>query len=868
MEPGLEVVLADPVSIIVGVVVSVVLTLLIDFVILPAIFPEEDVEGPRVDQLQGFTADEGAPVNRCFGPENRVFGHAMWASPLREVAVKKKFGGGLFGIGEGTITIYQYFIDLAIAWCEGETSSGGTAIDSVEKVWLADRAVYDVFTTLAVTGATDLSVETFSNTAGTFMRITAPVSGTDLSIFRPGPSATTSGFSSGVNNGSFPVVSSGGTVATGTNVVLQNANAVAEAAGATASVSEGIPSAAPGFTGTIAHYEGDIGQTPDVTIQSAESGPVPGYSGIAYTVVTNVDLSFYGNRVPPPSAQINADPAPYPVRDAVSTICQMAGLTPDEIDVSAIPSTLLLRGFTTRGPIEAEKMLQQLALGFSFTNQERDGKLFFFLRENAVEIAVDPNDLTARVPGSDEGSDRLVRISDSRVEESPRMVAVSYLDPAADYQRAAQPATAINLRAESKHIQRVSLPIVLSATEATEFAFRFLWTAASNRRRARFQLPMRHPYTNIQEADICVFAAHGQTWRIFVRRIEEGNNGLLLIDGLVELAATYVHPVLPTEAVGPTPNPPIYIPPFLVTHYIQIPALADALVTFPGFYFVTAPYDPVAEFLGASLREERPDGTFATLFGNVDDAATMGFADTALASGPVGYLDQRSTFDVDFHSGAPASIGIAAAREMAELWLVQDEILAVGTWTPVSGTVYRASNLYRGLRNTEDHRSGHAIGDRVVRLDESVYFTDPQSQPGALIGLKMVPLGSADVDEPTQVVTLDNEMQRPFSPEDIRGTRDGSNNLTVTFRHRSRTLKGLIGDSGGGPDLAEPSESYEVEFPDAVPVRVKTVGATKSVAYTAAEQTTDGLTPGNAVKVRVYQISASVGRGNFQEKNV
>ena len=43
---------------------------------------------------------------------------------------------------------------------------------------------------------------------------------------------------------------------------------------------------------------------------------------------------------------------------------------------------------------------------------------------------------------------------------------------------------------------------------------------------------------------------------------------------------------------------------------------------------------------------------------------------------------------------------------------------------------------------------------------------------------------------------------------------------------------------------------------------VRTVATTTAtVTYSAADQTSDGITPGDPVDVRIYQISATVGRG-------
>jgi len=63
--------------------------------------------------------------------------------------------------------------------------------------------------------------------------------------------------------------------------------------------------------------------------------------------------------------------------------------------------------------------------------------------------------------------------------------------------------------------------------------------------------------------------------------------------------------------------------------------------------------------------------------------------------------------------------------------------------------------------------------------------------------------------------------------------------------------------------LGESSQAYEVDIRNAGDTAtLRTIKATTpTVSYTAAQQTTDGLTPGNPVVLRVFQISATVGRG-------
>ena len=80
----------------------------------------------------------------------------------------------------------------------------------------------------------------------------------------------------------------------------------------------------------------------------------------------------------------------------------------------------------------------------------------------------------------------------------------------------------------------------------------------------------------------------------------------------------------------------------------------------------------------------------------------------------------------------------------------------------------------------------------------------------------------------------------------------------------------MIGALGISVPLGEESLAFEVDIVvPGSPDVVRTIDATDIEAdYTAAQQTADGLTPGNAVTARIYQVSATVGRGYVLEGTV
>ena len=107
---------------------------------------------------------------------------------------------------------------------------------------------------------------------------------------------------------------------------------------------------------------------------------------------------------------------------------------------------------------------------------------------------------------------------------------------------------------------------------------------------------------------------------------------------------------------------------------------------------------------------------------------------------------------------------------------------------------------------------------------------------------------------------------RPFSVAHVeqpwRNARSPGD-LTILWTRRSRAL---AADSWGGLEvpLAEELEAYEVEILDGATVKRVLSTATTGVVYTSAQQTADWgapLGPGDMLDIRIYQLSALVGRG-------
>jgi hypothetical protein len=100
----------------------------------------------------------------------------------------------------------------------------------------------------------------------------------------------------------------------------------------------------------------------------------------------------------------------------------------------------------------------------------------------------------------------------------------------------------------------------------------------------------------------------------------------------------------------------------------------------------------------------------------------------------------------------------------------------------------------------------------------------------------------------------------------MKGNRNGAGDLTLTWKRRTR-IGGGWRDNAEVP-LGETNEAYEIEILNGTAVVCTVAAVSPTMTYTAAQQTADFGSVQAAVAVRVYQLSATVGRGTPLEKTI
>ena len=183
---------------------------------------------------------------------------------------------------------------------------------------------------------------------------------------------------------------------------------------------------------------------------------------------------------------------------------------------------------------------------------------------------------------------------------------------------------------------------------------------------------------------------------------------------------------------------------------------------------------------------------------------------------------------------------------------------------------YRLTRLLRGERGTENAVVGVVpTGARVVVLDTTLASLPIAEADLGLPWTWRIGPAQHPVSDETYVAatfTPEGVGLRPFSVAHVEQpwrTPRTPGDLTIRWTRRSRALSA---DSWGAVEvpLIEEVEAYEVEILDGAVVKRVLSASTTSAIYTAAEQTADWgalLGPGDTLDVRIYQLSALIGRG-------
>lgn len=809
--------------------------------LFPALFPQPDVEGPRLGELRIQNQEEGAGGNWMVGSDNRVAGTIIWASDVIEVK-KEEEVGGKGDIGSTTIITYSYYVSLAIAFAIQRFCT-------VKRIIAEGKVIYETEGDITIT-SNQLSVAPVA--LGFRMRINSPSGGPDLSQFVSGRNVQVSGFSNGANNGTWKCTSAGRNNATGTSyVVLNNIASVTEAAGANANLYQDLATFDPKNLASVTNYDGTQ-TTADPLIESYEgAGNVPSFKGTSFTVLERLKLDDYGRRIPQLNFVVATPNGTLTL--AMDAILLRSGRSAADFDTTGLSGSV--PGYNVQGPISTVETLQPLLIAHDILSQEGGAKIRLFHRRNATIIDIRADDLAAHDDGADAPRD--AHITDVPDASIPAEVNVKHLDPEIEEQTGSQRQRHPGFKTDG--VMSVNLPLVMHGGKARGIAKRLLWIAWADRQTITLQLPPTYYY--IQENDVLRFYADGALWHALVQKVDVGAQWLVIVECVLEIRSVLTQ----TEEYDAKDNETgqITSAPFVDDEFFETPPLTptgtvtntpvigtataiEESTPWPGIRIFVAPDDEEEDFLP---------------FDDVIHESTMGVTASVLGSATPHYWDRASTVDVYLVNGTLSTREELDVLNGANRALIGGEIIGFANATLIDTNTYRLSILLRGLRDTVDQMGTHATGERFVLLNAGITQTTVNAGwVGTTRYFRAVPGGGDLSDYPSTPLTIQGTSLKPFSPAALRGDRDGSGNLTISWVRRTRAVYEIFAVATA--PLAEDDERYEIEiWYGAAKKRTLSVAEATSVAYTTAMMGDDGVPTFAAVEARVYQLSRVVGRG-------
>lgn len=549
--------------------------------------------------------------------------------------------------------------------------------------------------------------------------------------------------------------------------------------------------------------------------------------------------------------------APVILSDIVGAEVGLSGLV-TALDIDASGLTQSVRGYRVAQIGAIRGALEPLQAAWPFDAIQAGYQLAFRPRGGGTVATIPADQLDARSAGDAPGTQlTIAREMDTQI---PRRVVVRYLDTAREYDISEQAGE--RLSTDSIHLREVELPIVLTATEAAGMAEVLLYLYWLERRDVSFRLPPAYRY--LEPADVITVTGEWGQYELRLTTVH------LMSDGRIECQARYNAAAIYTPTAqgeeGASVGKPIALAGPSYYALLDIPLLRNQDDA-PGFPAAMAGY--TSGWPGGILFRSPDDGQTWTALQGFDGPATLGFARTALAAGRTDIIDAASVLQVDMLAGALESVTELAMLSGANYFALgadgRWEIIAARTCELQPDGSYILRDFLRGRFGTEWAMTTHQAGDVLVLL------TDPDL---AWIGMDADAIGLArDYRGITSGRTIDTDQDRaftyravnlePLSPVYLNGSRHPTTgDWSLSWIRRGRVSPAWR-NSVDVP-LGEASEAYEVEIYDgagyATVKRTLSVTAA-SASYTSAQQVADFGGNQGTLYLRIYQLSATVGRG-------
>lgn len=575
--------------------------------------------------------------------------------------------------------------------------------------------------------------------------------------------------------------------------------------------------------------------------------------GVTLVSSESATTKIYSDVITPASVGLNSV--------VQAEILQSNLLTAGDLDLTALASDTV-RGYRVAGRGSIRNNIEPLQQAFPF-DLRMHGYQLQAVRRGGASVAMIPwTDLDARPAGEAPGV--MLDIPRDMDSQLPQRVRLKYLDADREYDTGEQVAQRYNT--DARETVYLELPLVMTATEAARASEVLLYTWWRERGAdIAFSLPPT--YLHLEPGDVVTIQA------------QDGSSHVLRLtsihytaDGRLECTARYEYPAGYTSTAvadtGSSNGSGMVIQGPSIDVLMDLPALTADGNT-PGFYAAMTGMYP--DWQGGILYASYDSGQNWDDLAAFPDASVIGTVATA-PSNPLCYdmVDASGTMSVTLYDGELASVTelqlLAGANHFAYGRHGRWEIIAAKTATLTGTLTYTLQDFIRGRFGTEQFATQHQANDLLVLLDTTAtqFLGRTTSHIDAAGEYRAVTVDADLEDVSSEAFTYTGENLMPRSPIALNGNRHPStNDWTLTWTRRAR----INTEWRDYVDVAldEASEAYEVEIYSSGAYttlkRTLTGLSSATATYTSAQQVTDFGSNQATLYVKVYQISAAVGRG-------
>ena len=606
--------------------------------------------------------------------------------------------------------------------------------------------------------------------------------------------------------------------------------------------------------------------------------PSSGYSdNNFYDDTRSILFAFARNNIYKTTLNLQASGAAQ-VAEIYKDRCRRAGIDVDtELDVSAITETIPF--YLIDRPNSERSNIEPLIAVYRHAAATEDRQLRFANLGVANNFVLNERDME---PTNNGDPAELTQISEN---ELPARISLNFMDIAADYQQATQAAQLITdpvKATRSTVTNSINLPGALDVSEARQMADRLLTNAWLERDNYKGRPSIEFlEFTPGLDAGT-LKRLDGSSQRIRPLDISLGADWSIQASFVSEDSADFA---LDTELPGDSGRLPDQTIPADVDSelfLLNTTVLRDVDLTDRSISRGLWAGSPVRDVTwpGANLfvssGGENTDlgntpgaiayGVLATVPPADDEPWVTNIGSTFEAQFVVGFEDLQSTTYLDMLNGGNSVYVFKAATGEGEVISFQD-------FTDLGNKKAQFTTLIRGRRGTELYMDAHAAGDIIVVLDRPKIadVTSGLSDINVQYLYRLVTVGRPLEDATIQSFSYIGQDLKPWAVAQISASPSGVD-ILIDWVRRTRANGGLRDGTGTVP-LNEDTEEYELEVYDAPGgnlVATYTGLTTSSFTYTEANWQSDlGLSSmPTDITVKIYQISAQVGRGFSSEVTV